>query len=262
MQSLKTACALIRLDLFSASFAGKGLPAGRNTGRAFSLVEMLIVVAVVGILAALLFPLFSRMGEKSREAACLSNLRTLASASLSYLQDNNGRLFPSRFWYSPSWDSSPGMRDYVISSTSNNVKDPEFQRDTVFTCKELKRLHPVKYPTYLNRNYSINWLAFENNPATGNPADERPKRLSNIPSLSRMWLFTDGSCMSATEKETYGIWLRRIDVIPDGPVLIAFPHAGRQNTVFFDGHAEPVSRDDFYHPKSIRQFWGEVTARD
>ncbi len=232
---------------------GKGLPVGRNPGRAFSLIELLIAMAIVSILAALLFPLVSKIGEKSREATCLSNLRTLASASLNFLQDHHGRLFPNKFWY----DASSGMRNYVISSTNGNT--PDLQRDTVFTCPELKRLHPAKYPTYLNRNYTLNWLAFENHPTTGDPKDERPKRLGNIPSLSRMWMLTDGSYTLAPLKESYGVWLRRIEA---NPPQLAFPHAQRQNTVFFDGHAEALSRDDFYHPKSIRQFWGEVTARD
>lgn len=224
--------------------------AGRNTRRAFTLIEALVILTILAILAALLFPAFFRVMEKSREVSCLSNLRTLGLASLNYFQDHDGRLFQHRFWY----DSGIGMRDYVISA---NESTPGLQRDTVFTCKELKHLHPERYPQYLNRTYTLNWLAYENHPTTGEPKDERPKRLVNIPSLSRMWMLTDGSYGPGTL--AYGVWLRRTEA---NPPELAFPHAGRQNTVFFDGHAEPVSRDDFYHPKSIREFWGEVTARD
>ncbi len=234
----------------------------RITDSAFSLVELLIVVGIVGVLVAVLLPAFSRINEKSGDVNCLANLRTLSLASLNYIRDNSGRLFPSKYWYSPSWDSSPGMRDYVISSTSNRITDPEFQRDTVFTCRVLKGFHPQKYPSYLNRNYSANWLAFENNPANGSPADERPKRIFNIPSLSQMWLFTDGCYTSATGKDAYGVWLRRKNLGADTAAQLAFPHTERQNTVFFDGHVERLSRDDFYNPKSIRLFWGELTARD
>lgn len=235
----------------------------QKEGMAFTVTELLFAAVTVIALLGLAYPVYKGMGQKSHEAACTNNLRTLASGALNYIHDRGGRLFPSKYWYSPSWDASPGMRDYVISSTNNRTNAPEFMRDTVFTCPELKRIHPAKYPAYLNRNYTLNWLAFETNPVNGNPTDDRPKRLANIPSLSGMWMFTDGSFSDPAIKESYGVWLRRSDLANNNAAAnLAFAHSGRQNTVFFDGHVEPVSKASFYTPRSIRQFWGEVTARD
>jgi|GEM_PF-4026196 len=59
---------------------------------AFTMVELLVVVAILGILAALLLPLASRMTAKAREAKCVSNLRQLGIGILSYAgEKNNGR---------------------------------------------------------------------------------------------------------------------------------------------------------------------------
>lgn len=242
----------ISFNFFSAPPANRKQAAERNAACAFSLSETLFALVIVSLLAALLFPSFSRFGAKSRDAACLNNLRVLAAASLSYFHEHEGRLFPDKFWY----DKGSGIRDYVLPNGGNSQS---LERDTAFTCKELKRLHPAKYPQYLNRNYTLNWLAFENHPTTGDPKDERPKRVANIPSPSNMWMITDGSYSLPGIKEAYGVWLRRVEATPP---QLAFPHSDRQNTVFFDGHAEPISRDDFYKPKSIRLFWGEMTARD
>lgn len=51
---------------------------------AFSLVELLIVIAIVGCLMALLLPAVQRARESSRRSTCLSNIRQLALASLGY----------------------------------------------------------------------------------------------------------------------------------------------------------------------------------
>ena len=63
---------------------------------AFSLVELLVVIAVVAILAALLLPALNRSREKAKEARCTSNLKQIYSGFLLYQSDNDGR-FPAGF---------------------------------------------------------------------------------------------------------------------------------------------------------------------
>lgn len=55
--------------------------------RAFSLVELLVVVGVLAILAALLFPAFSMARGRARQTACSSNLRQLGQAFQLYMTD-------------------------------------------------------------------------------------------------------------------------------------------------------------------------------
>lgn len=64
-------------------------------GRAgFSLVELLIVIAIVAILGGLLFPVFAQAREKARQAACASNQRQLGMAFMQYAQDHDEVLPP------------------------------------------------------------------------------------------------------------------------------------------------------------------------
>ncbi len=60
--------------------------------RGFTLTEMLIVLAVIGTLAGIGIPLARSFIARSREAACLNNLRSLGVGLESYLQDHNSIL--------------------------------------------------------------------------------------------------------------------------------------------------------------------------
>ncbi|MDR3708161.1 MAG: DUF1559 domain-containing protein [Capsulimonadaceae bacterium] len=59
----------------------------RPNAAAFTLIELLIVIAIIAILAAILFPVFATAREKARQATCASNLKQLGIAWVQYVQD-------------------------------------------------------------------------------------------------------------------------------------------------------------------------------
>jgi prepilin-type N-terminal cleavage/methylation domain-containing protein/prepilin-type processing-associated H-X9-DG protein len=64
----------------------------RNPKAGFTLVELLVVIAVIALLAALLFPVFASARARARQTACLSNLSQIGRAALMYAGDYDERL--------------------------------------------------------------------------------------------------------------------------------------------------------------------------
>lgn len=60
--------------------------------RAFSLIELLVTIALVALLAALGLPVIERYADKGRAASCMANLRSLGTALNLYLADNNATM--------------------------------------------------------------------------------------------------------------------------------------------------------------------------
>jgi len=65
-----------------------------GASSAFTLVELLVVVVILGILSALVVPALSSAGQMARTAVCAANLRSIQTATTLYLRENAGRFFP------------------------------------------------------------------------------------------------------------------------------------------------------------------------
>ena len=80
---------------------------------AFTLVELLVVVAIVGVLAALLLPALSAAREKARRAVCAANLRQIGVAMASYLGESGGYYPSGHGWNGSSRQGALTFESYV-----------------------------------------------------------------------------------------------------------------------------------------------------
>jgi prepilin-type processing-associated H-X9-DG protein len=88
--------------------AGKSLRVAKRTEVdcwAFTVIELLTVIAIIGILAAMLMPALSKAREKGKRANCANNLRQITLGMLNYAEDYGGNFptcYPAGSGYSHS----------------------------------------------------------------------------------------------------------------------------------------------------------------
>jgi prepilin-type N-terminal cleavage/methylation domain-containing protein len=108
----------------------------------FTLIEMLVVVAILALLAVLIVPSVSRSIASSRNVQCMNNLRQVGAAILMYAGENQGRLPPAGFYgVSPYYNRDP--RNFPNSlraqldlpeSTTWSTQAAQMQFAPVFAC--------------------------------------------------------------------------------------------------------------------------------
>ena len=79
-------------------------------GGGFTLIEMLVVITIIMILAAIIYPVYELVNKRAETVHCANNMAHLTTAALLYAEDHDGLLVPARVTYGSvgtlgtSWD--------------------------------------------------------------------------------------------------------------------------------------------------------------
>jgi prepilin-type N-terminal cleavage/methylation domain-containing protein/prepilin-type processing-associated H-X9-DG protein len=194
----------------------------KRTG--FTLVEMLVVIAIVLLLVALLLPSLKNAEVMAQKISCLNNLRQLASAWSLFVSENAGNM-PGGNTGAGNWvgggnvNTSEAIMNGQLYPYLNNVK--------VYRCPADWTVHTWSYSmnAYLN----------------GERRDQGGFRLNQLAKIGSTFIFME-------ENDTRGYnmnsWILNqpyndcwIDFVPNF-------HNGGDNLTFVDGHVEPRRWND------------------
>jgi prepilin-type N-terminal cleavage/methylation domain-containing protein/prepilin-type processing-associated H-X9-DG protein len=220
----------------------------------FTMVELLVVIAVIAILASLLLPVLAGAKAKAQKVACISNLRQIGFGMLGTLADNQDK-FPDRrdlktsLGYLPwtTWPASDPRGGWTPIVVGDYVPG-----DGVWTC-------PALGSSPLRSVVQCNQMSRTNEPAsTVNYWLWRFDRPDDPVPLSDFWNKSAAQCVAdlhSTNDPTIGVVNGPADVElavdPYFPKTVASvpsdlkgstPHHAGKNRLFLDGHAE-FSRD-------------------
>jgi prepilin-type N-terminal cleavage/methylation domain-containing protein/prepilin-type processing-associated H-X9-DG protein len=238
--------------------------------HAFTLVELLVVMGLIGTLMSLLLPAVGKARAAGRATACLSNLRQMGLAWSMYTSENKGRLLPY-VWNTPgtpdvSWNGYwPGMLD-AYAVRGEGLLCPTAQEPTnvaagrgygnanhAWSGRPLTPGNGLKISNVLYREGSFGMNRYTN--AGGFTADGRAMRITDLHGLSEVPLFMD--CAYADVMPENGLEVAPVESPPDlrGSVTATSPqhwrvllarHGRGINACMADGSARYVPVDEIY----------------
>ena len=198
-----------------------------SKARAFTLIEMLLVVASIVLLLSMLLPALGQFRLKAKQATCQSNLRILSNAFASYSQQNHRQLIGTNT--SSSWDWMRGGN--TKNSITNGSLWPYVNSFDAYKCPD------HVYPWYLN-SYSLNGKlnGEQQNEGIGGTKDHLTRNM--IPGKQLIFMEEDDhrgwNINSFMLPSTQGHF---IDLVPAN-------HNGGDNAGFLDGHVEYFKWED------------------
>jgi len=243
--------------------------------RAFTLVELLVVVAVIAVLIAILLPALSRARESGRRAKCMVNERQLATAAILYVSDSNSLVLRDNAtqWVTPLNNyvntekvrlcpetlTDPLLPTVAITgipglSNVGNAYTPWIERTSI-TAKPVSGSYAFNFNLY--KSFSVGPLGTGDEDSNLTDADDTgmtfgtidPPLFFRLPiteKITNIPVFADGVWMETfpSPKDTPPIDMIAGFFNPQGfnemGRIVTRRHRNMSNVSFYDGHAETM----------------------
>ncbi len=212
--------------------------------KRFSLIELLIVVAVIAILVGLLLPALNKARETAQAINCVSNLKQIGVGLAAYTADNDDYLIPARGTESstgfyPHWH----FRLIGLNGPAYDKCDSQgaYLSQKVFQCPSLPPITNILF----HISFGINLDVVQYSKDFTHELPLETGRVSRIRNASVKFLVADTDFCTGASVENIvrdkGYWRFRASAGYAANFGIPSPrHSQRVNILYLDGHAGGV----------------------
>jgi type II secretory pathway pseudopilin PulG len=206
------------------------------TGQSFTLIELMVIIAIIAILAAMILPVLAHAKQKGQQAACVNNSRQQTLAVFMYANDNGNILPPVAFN-----DANDNEIDWPM------LLDPYLKNPKIHLC-----------PSDListNSSYGLNELRFVD---LTDPGVTTPNRMAGVHTPTVTVILGDVGTeddMKTLRPDTSKMIAPDSDINDDEDARPIARHNQKCDLGFMDVYAEPMRLNQFYLNQNPTNKW-------
>lgn len=214
----------------------------------FTLIELLIVIAIIAILASLLLPALNSARGKARQIKCVNTLRMYGQAGSNYAGDFDDFWFPRTTKVPEKTTATYFINVPLIRSKYLNVDIKKYNADgwlpPAILCPLSSAMQKeYSYGCFFSNSYGITYNGTDENPVG---SGFRGYRLPRIRKPSRSMAMADAQDYLIYQTN-YLEYIKKREGVPLNPGngMLAYRHNEAFNGVFFDVHVESLRFPEF-----------------